>query len=252
MTGDEYVQSIITKYRTPTGPNSAAARAATWAAAHASAWAGQFLRENVLAGSYAKGTAIHGVTDVDLFVSLKEDTPGTLAELYNGLFDFLHANGLTPRKQDVSIGLEHDDMKIDVVPGRKQRGNTDHSLYRRKANTWVQTNIDIHVTTVVSSGRVNEISALKIWAIEHELDFCSFYLELSVIESLRQSATPSVATNVLTALRYFATRLPTARVVDPANSNNVVSDTLTRPEKVRIADLAAVSAAQPMWGSIIW
>jgi hypothetical protein len=42
------------------------------------------------------------------------------------------------------------------------------------------------------------------------------------------------------------------RVVDPANTNNVLSDDLTKPERERIANLAAQSARQQYWKDIIW
>jgi hypothetical protein len=43
-----------------------------------------------------------------------------------------------------------------------------------------------------------------------------------------------------------------ARVVDPANTNNVLSDDLTQAEKQRIAAQAAQSAREQSWDRIIW
>jgi len=48
-------------------------------------WAGYQLSELIKSGSSAKGTAIKGVSDIDLFISLKSDTNGTLKEIYNSL-----------------------------------------------------------------------------------------------------------------------------------------------------------------------
>ena len=74
---------------------------------------------------------------------------------------------------------------MDLVPGKLQQGSTTyHSLWRRKAQTWTQTNIGLHVSTVRNSGRVNEIRLMKIWRQCHGLDFPSFYLELAVIRAL--------------------------------------------------------------------
>jgi hypothetical protein len=40
--------------------------------------------------------------------------------------------------------------------------------------------------------------------------------------------------------------------MDPANTNNILSDDLTKQEKARIASLAAQSARQQYWKDIIW
>ncbi len=42
-------------------------------------------------------------------------------------------------------------------------------------------------------------------------------------------------------LHFLATDFPTTRLLDPANSNNVVSDLLTEVEKLRIARTASFS-----------
>lgn len=54
------------------------------------------------------------------------------------------------------------------------------------------------------------------------------------------------------ALRTMGTSLESTRIEDPANTNNVLSDDMTRQEKEQIAGLAAQSAQQPFWERIIW
>jgi tRNA nucleotidyltransferase (CCA-adding enzyme) len=51
-------------------------------------WAGDWLANIGLSGSYAKGTAVLGESDVDLFISLKSDTPFNLEEIYDSLFQW--------------------------------------------------------------------------------------------------------------------------------------------------------------------
>jgi hypothetical protein len=41
-------------------------------------------------------------------------------------------------------------------------------------------------------------------------------------------------------------------VIDPANTNNVISDDLTAPEKKKIADQAANSRNEPYWEQVLW
>jgi hypothetical protein len=53
-------------------------------------------------------------------------------------------------------------------------------------------------------------------------------------------------------LRTIGTSLASTRIEDPANTNNVLSDDLTKAEKERIAGLATQSARQQYWKDIIW
>ena len=145
MESDAYIKSIIAKYALAGGRTPSASASAEAVYEILKVWAGQFLLGVSYSGSSAKGTAIAGVADVDLFISLKPETPGTLADIYNSLLNYKDLHPLNPRKQNVSVGVTHGGHSIDLVPGRKQSGNTtDHSLYRSKAGTWTQTNVDKH------------------------------------------------------------------------------------------------------------
>jgi hypothetical protein len=204
-------------------------------------------------GSFAKGTAICGETDVDFFLSLASNTPGTLKDLYTSLFQFVKQQGWNPRAQNVSVGVTNNGVKIDLVPGRKQAGSTtDHSLYRRKADTWTQTNVAEHIRVVTRSNRIDDICAVKIWRQFHGLDFPSIYLELTVLNALSGRGTNQPAANFLTCMHYLADNLMTARVVDPANSNNIISSDLTDAEKRKIAGQARRAVAEQLWNRILW
>lgn len=108
-----------------------------------------------------------------------------------------------------------------------------------------------HVAFVRSSTRLVEIRAAKIWSQLHGLDFPSFYLELAVIEALHGHRTGRPSANFMASLQWIADYLPSARLVDPANTNNIVSDDLTLAEKRLIAQQARVSLQRPLYG-IIW
>ncbi len=178
MTADEYVLSVIARYQVSTGPGSAVARAGQSLYPIIQQWANQNLLRVTYSGSYAKGTAILGGTDVDLFISLSHQTSENLRDIYLKLVRFLTARGFSPRQQNVSVGVLISGISVDLVPGKKQSGaSSDHSLYRRKANTWTQTNVATHISLVQNSGRLDEIRALKIWRQLHGLDFPSIYLE---------------------------------------------------------------------------
>ena len=253
MTPDQYVESILAKYEVPRGPSSPAERLGAAVAGPIRTWAGQQLNALEYSGSYAKETGVRGISDVDIFISLKSDTTNTLKELYKSLYDLALRQMWSPRTQNVSVGVTVNGTRGDLVPGKVQAGyETYHSLYLRKKDSWTQTNVALHVDTVRKSGRVREIRALKIWRYLRSLDFPSLYLELFAIEALSGRAYSSLADNVLYALRIMSTALVSARIEDPANTNNVLSDDLTKQEKERISGLAAQSAREQSWGKIIW
>jgi len=217
------------------------------------AWANDFLSDIAISGSYAKNTAIIGSTDLDLFISLKANTPNTLKEVHDSLDKRLKGHGYNTRPQNVSIGITQNGLKIDLVPGIKQSILTsDHTIYKRKKDSWTKTNIDKHINLVKNSGRIEEIRALKIWRELRSLDFLSFYLELTVIEALKGYAFNNPANNTWAVLNYLATKFENARVVDPSNTNNILSDELTVAEKQTIARSAKISLQQKDWSGIIW
>jgi len=252
MTADEYLVSVVSKYRLATGPESPAYKAAGELCPIIREWANKFLLEIAFAGSYAKGTGVRGSTDVDLFISVDPDTPGTLRDIYENLDAWLRAKGYASRPQNVSIGLRYSELRVDLIPARKQRGNTsDHSLYRRKAQTWTQTNIATHISKIKDSGRIDEIKATKIWRNLNRLDFPSFYLELTVLDALYGKNKNQPATNFHVVLEYLRDKFPGARVVDPANSSNIISDDLIASEKAAISNASKDTLGKSL-EKIIW
>ena len=253
MTGDEYVESILRKYAVLTGPYSKAEQTANAIAPSIRSWADRYLTSLTFSGSYAKGTAISIATDIDLFISLSSTTPGTLADIYENLYKWALTQGWGPQRQNVSIGISYNGAKIDLVPARLQAGYQNyHSLYTFKRKSWTQTNVSLHIDTVSRSSRTKEIQAIKIWRTLNSLDFPSLNLELFVIDALKGKPTNQLATNVLHGLNTIASSLPFSRIVDPANTNNTVSDDLTIAEKFKIYAQAKASASKPNWGQIIW
>ena len=215
-------------------------------------WADKYLIGIIPSGSYAKGTGVKGITDIDLFISLKNQTPFTLKEIYDSLYDFFNFF-LQVKKQSVSIGINYKGLKIDLVPAKRMPDAIyPHSIYVNKKNTWTKTNINKHISVVRNSVRSNEIILMKIWRELNELDFPSFYLELTVIEALKGKKIVSLEKNIMTIFEYLRERFIYARIVDPANSQNIISDDLTDSEKQKIIETALISYNEPYWNNIIW
>ena len=285
MTADQYLHGILLREAVDAGPNSPLLGVQTTLMPVLRQWAGDDLLGVYPSGSFMKGTAVRSGTDIDLLLSLSEHTNGTLKEVYDGLFECLTAAGYAPRRQNVSVNIElaagakapifaasygtaeavpfHQKYSVDLVPGKRQNAlSDDHSLYRRKADTWTKTNVFTHARTVVGAGRGDEIRIVKLWRNQIGLDFPSFYLELSVIRALAAkplpglvsyNPQPTLAQRVLAVFDYLAESFPGARVADPANTNNIISDDLTAQEKAKVsaAAKAARQAARSSWEDVV-
>lgn len=224
---------------------------------------------NILdSGSRVKGTAISLGSDIDLLLSLASDDNVSLESIYNYSYTKLKSIYSSAKKQNVSIRIQlpadsrtqqiflPGSLEVDITPARRQSGNTaNHSLWVSKLSTWKQTNIQQHINDVFRSGRTHEIKLLKIWRELNRLDFPSIYLEYLLIKNIlrfKPYQPDSLADNfrhILFELAKTARDNPLfARVVDPANSNNILSDLLNVDEKNKII-LAAKNSVAPAYHS---
>lgn len=252
MSADQYLSNILRREAVDTGPYSAVRAVQTTLAPMIKAWASQYLVGVSPSGSFAKGTANRSGTDIDLFVSVADTTPNTLKEIYETLFVACSSAGYAPKRQNVSINIRVGMYDVDLVPAKKQNALTaEHSLYRRRADTWTKTNVQTHIAHIIAGRRISETRVVKLWRNQKGLDFPSFYLEMSVIAALSTGATANVSQNVWKVFEYLRDRFENARVVDPANTNNILSDDLTAAEKTAIKRAAERALAAPDWSQIV-
>jgi hypothetical protein len=250
QTADERFRAILRREAVDVGPFSP-----VWAAKRTldpclNLWSQGFVEAVHPSGSFAKGTANRSGTDVDLFISIRNFVPNTLKEIHDTLFAQLHSRGFSPKRQNVSIGVVVDGISVDLVPGRQLGAlSADHNLFHHKTGNWRKTNVLNHINLVRASGKADEIRLLKLWRDQRGLEFPSFYLELAVIRALADSPHYLLSSNVQRALRYFATVFVGHQFIDPANSNNKISDDLTHDGKVRIQQAAKSSLA--MWPYVV-
>lgn len=251
MSATSYLQGILAREAVDTSQNSPVRGVIAILQPHISQWAGSMLRSVSASGSFAKGTANKNGTDIDLFISISNNCNESLGAIYASLLKKLQGLNLNPRQQNVSLNVKVAGFDVDLVPAKHQ-GNAgeDHSLYRRRANTWTQTNVAKHIAKVSGSGRTQEIRVLKLWRNQKGLDFPSFYLELTVINAL-SGKTGTLDQNVWTVLQYLRDNFANARVVDPANTNNVISDDLTVAERAKIVAATTTALKAKDWNEIV-
>lgn len=214
-------------------------------------------------GSREKGTAIKGKSDMDMFVSIS-DTNGyfMLRELYDDLYNYLKRYGLKVRKQNVSIGVVFKGYDIDVVPARKVNSASyvkqairynDHYLWSNKKDNRMLTNIQKHIDLVRGSGIQNIIILLKIWKYQKQIDFPSIYLEMILIDAFEKynDFWKTFENKVLYAFDYICKNIIDKKVVDPSNSTNIISDTLSLAEKQRIKQKTKEAIDAKYWSEVV-
>jgi hypothetical protein len=215
MNADQYLLSLVRREAVDTRENSPVRGVIGVLRPALIKWGNNYLAGIAPSGSFAKGTAIHSGTDIDVFLSLRSDTPDNLRVIYQTLYNAMQQAGYTPKKQNVSINIKAGRYHVDLVPAQRQDNvSSNHSLYRSKKDSWTKTNVLKHIATVRAGNRLLETRLLKLWRRSKELDFPSFYLELTVIDALRYSQLSTLSDRVRRVL-VLARSFVNARVQDP-------------------------------------
>jgi tRNA nucleotidyltransferase (CCA-adding enzyme) len=154
MSADQYLYGILQREAVDTGLFSPVRGAQGVLTPRLQEWAGNLLVSITPSGSFAKGTANRSGTDIDLFISLHSGTTASLKEIYETLHTKMSQSGYNPKRQNVSINVRVNGYDVDLVPAKRQSFiGEDHSLYRRKADTWTKTNVAQHIAHVRGAGR---------------------------------------------------------------------------------------------------
>jgi len=214
-------------------------------------WGNDSLLRIMPSGSFAKGTAIRGTVDIDLLISFKNQTPYTLEEIFESLYECFNQD-YSAKKQNVSIGIVYQGMKIDLVPAKKMPNVPyPHSIYVSKYGTWTKTNIHKHISLIKKSPHRTIIKLLKIWRELYRVNFPSFLLELVVLDALKGKGGIAINKRFLMVLEYLVEEFGHSKIYDPVNTNNVVSDTISIEEKNIIINAALASCNSRYWENIV-
>lgn len=218
----------------------------------------QIATRAINSGSYAKHDAINTKFDLDVCQPFKRNAFSTLEEMADAVHDFFENEfedddlvKYMTRKQRVSTGItfeiEGNQIQMDILPGRElliddysetNRLNLHVQAKLFQPASTTQTNIQEHINLV--KGKNSErtvIRLLKIWKVnKNQSRVKSFFVELITIRAFENcSEVPSgIWEQLKMVLEYIRDNVQTIRLVDPANSNNVVSDTMTDSEKLNL------------------
>ncbi len=209
-------------------------------------------------GSHAKDTSINIKFDIDICQPFKKDSFNTLEEMANDVFCFFRdeyedADLIKVKPQRVSTGLlfliDNEDVPMDVTPGRELElggylKDKFLNLHVKEKNgkeaTYTQTNISKHVELI--RGKTEErrvIRLLKIWKNKHSPKVKSFFMELITIKAFETNANdlPTDQWGKLKmTMEFIRDKIETTAFLDPANSTNIVSNTMTDAEKKQFSE----------------
>lgn len=199
-----------------------------------------------VSGSSKKGIAIN-TSDVDVQVKFNRNTEsiknirGLLESYLNE--SFYDRNLIKVRSQNYSIGLIYDikgeEKRIDIVPMREVgNGKGDTYLYSIKNDSIKKTNTKKQLEKLkLSEKQKHIIKLLKGWKVDNNLKFPSVFLEHIVNRAFKEKVVPYRIDKALFFLiEYIANNITQIKIVDPANTNNIISEVLSYNDKIYLKD----------------
>jgi hypothetical protein len=208
-------------------------------------------------GSYAKHDAINIKYDLDICQPFKRNSFATLGDMADAVHNYFNDEYEDDellhnkiRKQRVSVGLtflvDNHEIQIDIVPGREV--TQDDYIETNRLNLYVrptlleaasstQTNIQKHIDLVKGKGdERNAIRLLKAWKVHSNKSIKSFLIELITFRAFDNCSEISVGHwgKLKMVMEFILDNIQTIRLEDPANSNNIVSDTMSLTEKQQL------------------
>lgn len=204
-------------------------------------------------GSYAKRTMIRARYDLDIVVYWPSAATFTIKGIYDGVGNQLRQYWKNVNPKTVAWELPFDGgFHIDIVPGRALDASFyEANLYRADTGTTLKTSLKKHIDSVRGSGRADVIRLMKLWKIRNNIPFKkSFALELMTIEGAKGRSFTDLAQQMVGALSYVRDNIMQCNVIDPANSNNALSDDIDWRARSAIHRAASAAINAPYWSDV--
>ena len=204
-------------------------------------------------GSYGKDTMIRELYDLDIVVYWASDCGYTLEGIFTAVGKVLSKRWKFVNPKTVAWEMPFQGgFHVDVVPGRALNASFKYAnLHRTDTRTSLQTSIRVHIDTVANSGRRDVIRLMKLWRKRKSVPFKkTLALELATIEGCKGCRTADLGDQVWSVLQYLRDSFLKARIVDPANSNNIISDDIALADKQAIQRIAAATLQAKTWEEV--
>ena len=102
----------------------------------------------------------------------------------------------------------------------------------------LKTNIKKHIVYISESNYKDVIKIVKLWRTRNNLRIKTFVLEILVVETLNDEKGLSLSEATICVLNNIYENIRSLKLVDPANSNNVLSDILSPSDKTLFSNKA--------------
>jgi len=202
------------------------------------------------AGSYGKKTMIRASFDLDIVIYFPPTETSTLKTIYNSVHQTLIDADYKVHPKTVSLQLPYEGgFHIDVVPGRAQDNTYQYAtLYKNGENSTMQTSIKIHIESVRDSRDI--IKLMKLWRICHSLEWKTFALEQTVLRALEGQRKNDYGRCLIKVFEFIQNNILSIRLVDLANSNNVIE--MSQPIRKSVQQAAINAIAAKYWTEVVW
>jgi hypothetical protein len=203
-------------------------------------------------GSYGKDTLIREKYDLDLVMYFPPDATTSIQDLFNSVWAALQRVGYIVQPKTVAIRLPYQGgFHVDVVPGRAQDASYRYAtLYKYGQGSTLQTSLKVHIDAVRKSNLRDVLRLMKVWRVRQQLTLSTFAMELTVVRALHGSIIVDYGRALRQVFSFIRDQFSTVRLVDPANTNNVIEiDTVTR---YAIQFAASRAAASTSLNEVIW
>ncbi len=113
------------------------------------------------------------------------------------------------------------------------------------------TNTNLLQDDVLKSKLQSEIILLKLWRDKHQLNFPSVYIEMVVLHILGNFPKKNLFSRLIRVLDFLRKDFVNEKFYDLSNTNNIISDCITREEKEKIQLAAKLSMTEEFVKDII-
>src|SRR5207248_1544541 len=114
----------------------------------------------------------------------------------------------------------------------------------------LQTSIKVHIDHVRNSGRRELIRLVKLWKVRRQVPVKSFVLEIMAVNGASGVSLFDLEAQLNAALAHIRDYIVTARIIDPANTNNDLGATMTAAEKIMTQSASDAALRATSWGEV--
>jgi len=112
----------------------------------------------------------------------------------------------------------------------------------------MQTSLKVHIDSVRPYRDI--IKLMKLWRIRRSLEGKTFAIEQTVIRALRYKPTDDHARCLLIIFQFIQDNFSQIRLVDPANSSNIIE--MSEATRNAVKQAAINSLKVQYWNDVIW